>query len=117
MAKKLLVNGREVKLRGTNRKDIYPLTGRSVPLEFREMDARIFSACNMNYIRTSHYPTHEEFLDACDKYGIYVESENSVSFANGQVPNNRSWQYLYLSQLAEMVERTRTTPPLSSGQL
>jgi hypothetical protein len=110
--KKLLVNGREVKLRGVNRKDIYPLTGRSVPLEFREMDARIFSECNMNYVRTSHYPAHEEFLDACDKYGIYVESENSVSFANGQVPNNPELTVLYLSQLAEMVERDRSHPSI-----
>ncbi|NLO01106.1 MAG: hypothetical protein GX126_02145 [Bacteroidales bacterium] len=112
VGKKLLVNGREVKLRGVDMKDIYPLTGRSVPLEFREMDARIFSACNMNYVRTSHYPPYEEFLDACDKYGIYVESENSVSFANGEVPNNAELTVHYLSQLAELVERDRSHPSI-----
>lgn len=110
VGKKLLVNGKEVKLRGINRKDIHPLTGRSVPLEFRELDARLFRECNMNYIRTSHYPTHEEFLDACDQYGIYVESENSVSFANGEVPNDPELAVHYLSQLAEMVERDRSHP-------
>ena len=110
VGKKLLVNGKEVKLRGINRKDIYPLTGRSVPLEYREMDVKIFRAGNINYIRTSHYPTHEEFLDACDKYGIYVESENSVSFARDNVANNPEVTELYLSQLAEMVERDRSHP-------
>lgn len=110
VGKKLLVNGKEVKLRGINRKDIYPLTGRSVPLEFREMDVRIFRAGNINYIRTSHYPTHEEFLDACDKYGMYVESENSVSFARNNVANNPDVTVHYLSQLAEMVERDRSHP-------
>ncbi|HYQ58241.1 MAG TPA: glycoside hydrolase family 2 TIM barrel-domain containing protein, partial [Draconibacterium sp.] len=112
VGKELLVNGKPVKLRGIDRKDIYPLTGRSVPLEYREMDARLFKECNMNYIRTSHYPTHEEFLDACDKYGIYVESENSVSFANGEVPNNPDLTIHYLSQLAEMMERDRSHPSI-----
>lgn len=112
VGKRLLVNGKEVKLRGINRKDIYPLTGRSVPLEFRYMDAKILKECNMNYIRTSHYPTHEEFLDACDQYGLYVESENSVSFANGEVPNNPELTVHYMSQLAEMIERDRSHPSI-----
>lgn len=83
VGRKMLVNGKEVKLRGICRKDIYPLTGRSVPLELLDEDIRLFRAANINYIRTSHYPTNPEFLDAADRYGMYIESENSISMARG----------------------------------
>jgi hypothetical protein len=108
--KQLLVNGKEVKLRGICRKDIYPLTGRSVPLELLDEDIRIFRAGNINYIRTSHYPTNPEFLDAADRYGMYIESENSVSMARGGVSSNPEMTPRYLSQLAEMIERDRSHP-------
>ncbi|MBZ5580851.1 MAG: hypothetical protein LAQ30_01370 [Acidobacteriia bacterium] len=106
--KKLLVNGKEVKLRGVCRKDIYPLTGRSVPLELLEEDIRLFRAGNINYVRTSHYPTNPEFLDAADRYGMYIESENSVSMARGGVASNPAVTPHYLSQLADMMERDRS---------
>ena len=108
--RKLLVNGKEVKLRGVCRKDIYPLTGRSVPLEVLDQDILIFRAANINYIRTSHYPTNPEFLDAADGYGMYIESENSVSMARGAVASNPAITPHYLSQLADMIERDRSHP-------
>jgi len=108
--KHLLVNGKEVKLRGVCRKDVYPLTGRSVPLELLAEDVRLFRAANINYVRTSHYPTQEEFLDACDRLGMYVESENSISFGRGAVASNPEFTSRYLSQLAEMIEKDRSHP-------
>ena len=56
--RRLLVNGKEVKLRGVDRHDIDPVTGRAVPAEQCDRDAQIFRAANMNFIRTSHYPPH-----------------------------------------------------------
>ncbi len=110
VGKLLLVNGKEVKLRGVCRKDIYPLTGRSVPLDVQDMDVRLFRAGNINYVRTSHYPTNQEFLDACDRYGMYVESENSISMARGPASGNADLTKHYLSQLAEMMEKDRSHP-------
>ncbi|MEN8122883.1 MAG: glycoside hydrolase family 2 TIM barrel-domain containing protein, partial [Bacteroidota bacterium] len=37
-------------------------------------------AANVNYIRTSHYPPSEEFIEWCDKIGLYVELENPLSW-------------------------------------
>jgi hypothetical protein len=108
--RKLLVNGKEVKLRGVCRKDIYPLTGRSVPLDLLDEDIRIFRAGNVNYIRTSHYPTNPEFLDAADRLGMYIESENSVSMARAGVSSNPAVTGYYVSQLADMMERDRSHP-------
>jgi hypothetical protein len=110
VGKKLLVNGKEVKLRGVNRKDIYPLTGRSVPPEILDLDVRLFRAGNINYIRTSHYPTNPEFLDACDRYGMYIESENSISMARSAAVSSPELTKHFLSQLAEMMERDRSHP-------
>jgi beta-galactosidase/beta-glucuronidase len=35
----------------------------------------LIKQANLNYIRTSHYPPTREFLDACDRLGVYVECE------------------------------------------
>jgi beta-galactosidase/beta-glucuronidase len=72
---RLFVNGRPVKLRGINRHEVHPLRGRSLTLELWRKDAELFRQANINYIRTSHYPPAEEFLDACDELGLFVECE------------------------------------------
>ncbi len=105
---KLLVNGREVKLRGINRKDISPSGARSVPPDLCDLDVRLFRAGNVNFIRTSHYPANEEFLDACDRHGMYVESETSVSFALKGVENDPAFITHFMNQFAEMIERDRS---------
>ena len=79
---RLLVNGRPVKLRGVCRHSIHPIHGRAVPAEFDEMDAALFRAANINFVRTSHYPPSEQFLEACDRHGIYLEEETAVCWSN-----------------------------------
>ncbi len=48
--------------------------------EYDRKDVLLAKECNMNFIRTSHYPPSETFLDYCDQYGIYVEDETAVCF-------------------------------------
>lgn len=79
---RLLVNGVPVKLKGVCRHEADLNTGRSITPEQCDEDARLFKKMNCNYIRTSHYPPSEEFLDACDKYGIFVESEAPFCWVN-----------------------------------
>lgn len=90
----LLVNGRAVKLRGVNRHSIYPLTGRVVADSLEIKDAVLFREGNCNYIRTSHYPPTETFLNACDSLGLFVESESSLCWINhGASPIWKLWNY------------------------
>jgi beta-galactosidase len=90
----LLVNGKSVKLHGVNRHSIYPLTGRSVSPELDRKDAELFRNANCNYIRTSHYPPSEEFLNAADELGLFVESEASLCWINhGASPIWKKWNY------------------------
>ena len=106
---RLLVNGRPVKLRGVCRHSIHPIYGRAVPAEFDEMDAALFRAANINFVRTSHYPPSEQFLDACDRHGIYVEEEAAVCWSSAEKGPSSSAEFTsrFVSQFEEMVERDR----------
>jgi beta-galactosidase len=89
---RLLVNGMPVKLHGVNRHDIYPLSGRSITPELSRKDAELFKQGNVNYIRTSHYPPTQEFLDAADSLGLFVESEASLCWiGHGASPIWELW--------------------------
>ncbi len=105
----LFVNGQPVKLRGACRHSIHPIYGRAVPVEFDEIDAALFRAANINFVRTSHYPPTEQFLDACDRHGIYVEEETAVCWSNvdGGPSSNPEFTDRFLSQFQEMVTRDR----------
>lgn len=105
----LLVNGQPVKLRGVCRHSIHPIYGRAVPAEFDEVDAALFRAANINFVRTSHYPPTEQFLDACDRHGIYLEEETAVCWSNvdGGPSSNLAFTGRFLSQFQEMIQRDR----------
>lgn len=117
---KLLVNGKPVKLRGACRHDIHPLLGRMTTADYDKQDVLLAKEANMNFIRTSHYPPSEAFLDYCDEYGIYVEDETAVCFvgshrtfdyrATGASQNKPEYKDRYLSQLEEMVQHHRNHP-------
>ena len=114
----LLVNGRPVKLRGACRHDIHPLLGRMSTPELDLKDVLLAKEANMNFIRTSHYPPSESFLEYCDTYGIYVEDESAVCFVNThRSPGYRElkqsgpeFEHQYLTQVKEMVHYHRNHP-------
>lgn len=117
--RQMLVNGKPVKLRGACRHDVNPELGRSTTHEIDSLDVLLFKQANMNFVRTSHYPPTERFLDFCDRYGIYVESETAVCFVNthrrkNYVPaatmNDPAYTAQYMSQCQEMVGSFRTHP-------
>ena len=53
------INGKNVKLRGVNRHDHHPKTGRYVDDATYEQDIRLMKQANINFLRTSHYPDRE----------------------------------------------------------
>jgi hypothetical protein len=110
--RRLLVNGKEVKLRGINHQDTYAPTGRAVTPEQSEQAVRLYRDANINLVRTGHYPMVEEFLDACDRYGMYVEEQTSVSSIRtvGGVQDNAAYKPHFLNQLAEEIEEDRSHP-------
>lgn len=118
---RMLVNGQPVKLRGACRHDIHPTLGRTTTAELDSLDVVLFKQSNMNFVRTSHYPPTERFLDFCDRYGIYVESETAVCFvdtyrqknyAPGRTQDDPSYTDRYLGQCQEMVKGFRNHPSI-----
>ncbi len=104
----LYVNGVAVKLRGVNRHEVHPLRGRSLTPELCLQDARLFKAANCNYIRTSHYPPSEEFLEACDEIGLFVESEAALTWIQHHAsPIWKTWNYLDEQYLPYMLRANR----------
>ena len=114
MGSELLVNGQPVKLRGVNRHDVHPLTGRSISAEIDELDVKLLKEANVNFVRTSHYPPTKNFLNACDKQGIYVEEESAICFvhSHGNLKTNSDPAFTkrYVGQFAEMLERDINHP-------
>jgi hypothetical protein len=99
-----LVNGSPVLFRGVNRHDIHPTLGRIGSSYYDRRDVELFKEANVNYVRTSHYPPTEEFLDAADELGLYVEVESAVCFQRESVDDpNRAEEFL--GQVEEMVSR------------
>ena len=72
------INGKPVKLKGVNRHDTNPLTGKVISRGQMEHEIMLMKRANINHIRTSHYPNDPYFYYLCNKYGIYLESEANI---------------------------------------
>ncbi|WP_090392948.1 glycoside hydrolase family 2 TIM barrel-domain containing protein [Niabella drilacis] len=91
---RVYVNGKPIKLHGVNRHSVHPLTGRSIDAALDVTDAVLFREANCNFIRTSHYPPTEAFLNACDSLGLFVEDESSLCWIqHGASPIWKKWDY------------------------
>lgn len=120
--KRLLVNGMPVKLRGACRHDMHPLLGRSSNRYYDSLDVVQAKEANMNFIRTSHYPPTQDFLEFADRYGLYVQEETAVCFANAwregifskwsKTQEDTAFTPRFLGQLSEMIDRDRNHPSI-----
>lgn len=73
--REILLNGKPLLLKGYNRHEFHPQYGASVPLAQVYADLQLIKATGANFIRGSHYPQCQQFLDACDELGILVWEE------------------------------------------
>lgn len=71
------LNGKRLLIKGVNRHDTDPETGKYVSRKVYETDVRLMKQNNINAIRTSHYPNDDYLYYLCDKYGLYVMCESN----------------------------------------
>lgn len=72
---KIFLNGQPVKLLGYNRHEAHPQFGPALPLAQLVQDLQILRQTGCNFIRGSHYPQDQRFLDLCDEMGFLVWEE------------------------------------------
>ncbi|MGW2572489.1 glycoside hydrolase family 2 TIM barrel-domain containing protein [Streptomyces sp. NPDC001537] len=113
----LTVNGRPISLRGVNRHEWHPLTGRTLTEDTMLTDVLLMKQHNINAVRTSHYPPDHRFLDLCDEHGLWVFCEGDLEthgFEPGGWRRNPSddpaWREAYLDRTARLVERDKNHP-------
>ncbi len=108
----LLVNARAVLIRGVNRHDFDPRTGRVVRPEDLRADVVAMKRWGFNAVRTSHYPNDPRFLDACDEIGLYVIDEADIE-SHGwydDVCHDPRYRAAFVDRVARMVARDRHHP-------
>mgnify|MGYP002910561771 FL=1 len=66
------LNGKRLLIKGVNRHDTDPETGKYISKKVYEKDIMLMKQNNINAIRTSHYPNDDYMYYLCDKYGLYL---------------------------------------------
>ncbi len=74
----LLVNGKPILIKGTDRHELSEHGGYIVSKEEMLRDIRTMKELNINAVRTSHYPNDPIWYDLCDQYGLYVVDEGNI---------------------------------------
>ncbi len=124
----LLVNGKPVTIRGVNRVEHDPATGRYLTRERMEQDIRLMKQLNINALRTAHYPNDPYIYELANRYGLYVLDEANIEsheymqmgdqakppakredFQLGYKPQ---WEQAHLERVSRMVERDRNHPSI-----
>lgn len=119
----LLVNGRQVLLKGINRHDHDAVTGHSIGPETMRADLLAMKRLNINAIRTAHYPNDPAFLDLVDELGFYVISEaNLEAHGYGDTPENPlahdpTWLPAMCDRVTNMISLLRNHPCIITWSL
>jgi len=109
----LQINGEPVTLKGVNRHEHDPVSGRYVTEESMLKDIQLMKKFNINAVRTSHYPNTPLWYNLCDRYGLYVIDEANIeSHGMGYDPdktlgNKPAWKAAHLDRIVRMVERDK----------
>ncbi|NEW04965.1 DUF4981 domain-containing protein [Paenibacillus sp. SYP-B3998] len=110
----MLVNGKAIMLRGVNRHDHHPDTGRALSISTMVEDILLMKRFNINAVRTAHYPNDPRFYELCDRYGLYVMEETDLETHGfellgdeNRLCNDPTWEAPYVDRMERMVKRDK----------
>lgn len=103
------LNGKKRKLIGLNRHQSYPYVGYAMPENGQREDAQRLKELGVDLVRTSHYPQHPSFLDACDELGLLVFEEIP---GWQHLSDKQGWRQLCLENVKGMIERDFNHPSI-----
>jgi beta-galactosidase len=73
--KGFFLNGKSLKLIGTNRHQCFLNMGYALPDEIHVRDIKLLKEMGGNFLRVSHYPQDHVLMEMCDKLGIICSVE------------------------------------------
>ena len=106
------INGKAVKLKGVNRHEQHPRTGKHVDRQTLIRDLELMKQANINMIRTCHYPDQPLFYELCDQYGFYVMDEanqesHGFGIGNSIVGDDPIWEKAHVDRAVALVQRDK----------
>lgn len=90
-AKGLFLNGKYIKIKGTNNHQDHAGVGSALPDYLQYYRIFLLKQMGSNAYRTSHNPPAKELLDACDSLGMLVMDENRLLNSSPQYMNDLEW--------------------------
>jgi len=111
----MLVNGKAITIKGVNRHEFDPETGRVISRESMIKDIKLMKQHNINAVRTSHYPNVPEWYDLCDQYGLYVMDEANIEShdlwqKNIILADKPEWKKAFMARGTAMLDRDKNHP-------
>jgi beta-galactosidase len=82
----LKLNGRPLKLNGTNRHQDYPGLGNALPDDLHRRDVRLVKENGFNFLRLAHYPQDPAVLAEADRLGLVIWEEIPIVNLIGTSP-------------------------------
>jgi len=87
----LFLNGKHIKLKGTNNHQDHAGVGSALPDYLQYYRIFLLKQMGSNAYRSSHNPPTPELLDACDSLGMLVMDENRLLNSSKQYLNDFEW--------------------------
>lgn len=115
----LLVNGERVYIRGVNRHDFHPLTGRTVTYDDMRADLALLKRFGFNAVRTSHYPNDPALYDLADELGLYVVDEADIESHDHahEIADDPRYLNAFVDRVSRMVLRDKNHPSITVWSL
>ena len=105
------LNGKQLKLIGVNRHEMYEGMGNALRDEMHFRDMNLIKEMGCNFLRISHYTQDQHILNLCDKLGIIAMIEIPITNA---ITENDPFLNNSLHMAEEMVKQNFNHPSLVS---
>ncbi len=103
------LNGKHLKLRGTNRHQDYKGFANAVPDSLQVRDLEIIKENGFNFLRLAHYPQDPSVLEAADRLGLIIWEEipivNLITISEAFNENSKT-------MLIDMIRQHRNHPSI-----
>jgi beta-galactosidase len=105
--KGFFLNGKHLKLIGTNRHQCYLNMGNALTDELHIRDMKLLKDMGANFLRVSHYPQDHVLMEMCDKLGIICSVEIPIVNA---ITENEAFSTNCLTMAREMLMQDFNRP-------